>query len=351
MTPTRTSGTRVAVLGLIMDAPALHLEVRNALSLSDELGRHEHALGNDTFAGQLAALRTALADLEKLVGLSHARRASPNPVLIERIHHLTSALRDEADRLPGVLRPRLGLLLDALDRIVFAELRPTEGVPSKQVLRRRLPLKRLISQDIHSIGDYVGAGLLFLSAYVARTRSARRVGLVLGAKLAGISLLTDCRLSPVKAIAIETHELVADHALGAGAVLAPFVLGYVRRDRASALLQILAGSTAIARALVTDYRAAKGVGAPRLRSKGGPMQPARRHKSLGETLLAPLLGVGPRVARSLLEAAGVIRPSQKKAIGANRANRANRAQRRVTSEVQRPLEGLAGPSHLSPLDL
>ena len=47
-----------------MDVIALHLEVRNALSLADELGRHEHALGNDVLAGQLADSRRRLEELD-----------------------------------------------------------------------------------------------------------------------------------------------------------------------------------------------------------------------------------------------------------------------------------------------
>ena len=39
-----------------MDAIAFHREVRNAISLSDELGRYEHAVGNNDLAAYLAAI-------------------------------------------------------------------------------------------------------------------------------------------------------------------------------------------------------------------------------------------------------------------------------------------------------
>ena len=46
-----------------MDRTALHVEIRNAISISDELSRHEHALGEDELAGCLAGLRGARSDL------------------------------------------------------------------------------------------------------------------------------------------------------------------------------------------------------------------------------------------------------------------------------------------------
>ena len=81
-----------------MDAIALHLEVRNAISLSDELGRHEHALGNDVLAGHLAAVRTTLGELERDIGRSHEKQISPKPTLIDALERSLRvfATRDEA---------------------------------------------------------------------------------------------------------------------------------------------------------------------------------------------------------------------------------------------------------------
>jgi hypothetical protein len=283
-----------------MDAIALHLEVRNALSLSDELGRHEHELGNDRLAGHLAALRTSLDQLERKLGRSHVEQIVPSPLLIESISRQLDHLRDSADELPDVLRPRLGQLLSALERVVFAELRPNTSVPAKPLFGK-LPIKRVIPQDVHSVMDYLSAAAYFASAGLARTRRGRAMGLLLGANVAGVSLVTDYRLSVAKVIPIELHELL-DHTTGATAVTAPLVLGYIKRDPIAAAIQIFTGLSAIAASLFTDYRACKGVGRA-LRSRGGPR--ARR-------------------------------PGDKKA--------------RV-QEVQRPLEGFAGPSYIPEVPL
>ena len=251
-----------------MDAFTLHLELRNALSLSDELGRHEHAIGNDSLAGQLAALRTALGELEREAGRSHATQVPPNPTLVERLERGLGVLRGRLEEFPASLRPRLGQLLASVERIIFVELRPRAPIPSKPLLGV-LPLRRIIPQDVHSVMDYLVAGAYLLSARFARTKRARAVGMVLGANVGGVSLLTDYRLSAAKVIPIEVHE-VLDHASGAGAVAAPFLLGYAKKDRLAATIQISAGLGTILASLFTDYRAARGVGRA-IRSRGGPL--------------------------------------------------------------------------------
>ncbi|MDF2695111.1 MAG: hypothetical protein K0S65_3494, partial [Labilithrix sp.] len=136
-----------------MDAIALHLELRNAIALADELGRHEHAAGNDDLAGHLAAIRTALGELEREVGRSHEEQIAPRPTLIERIERGLELLRSRLEEIPVNLRPRLGQLLASLERIVFAELRPSSPVPAKPVLGV-LPLRRVLPQEAHSVVDY-----------------------------------------------------------------------------------------------------------------------------------------------------------------------------------------------------
>jgi len=281
-----------------MDAFTLHLELRNALSLADELGRHEHAIGNDSLAGQLAALRTALGELERDAGRSHDRSVSPNPTVIEGLERGLHVLRDRLEEIPAALRPRLGQLLASVERIIFAELRPRSPIPSKALLGV-LPLKRLIPQDVHSVMDYLVSAAYLVSARLATTRRARAVGLLLGSNVGGVSLLTDYRLSAAKVIPIEVHE-VLDHTTGACAAAAPFVLGYAKKDRVAATIQIVAGLGTILASLFTDYRAARGVGRA-IRSRGGP--------------------------------------------------HAGRFKKQRVPEAQRPLEGLSNPSFIPRLDI
>jgi hypothetical protein len=284
----------------IMDAIAIHLEIRNALSLADELARHAHNNGNgsDFLAGQLNALRSMLSELERDVGRTHLRQFVPNPAAVESMQHVLDSIRAHVEEFQNTLRPRLGLLLEAVERIVYASMRPTSDVPAKTLLRGVLPLSRVLPQDVHSVVDYIAAGAYFASATLARTRSARIMGSMLGASLGGGSLLTDDRLGAKKIIAVENHE-VLDHVSGATAILAPFVLGYVKKDPIASAIQILAGVTTILSSLFTDYRATRGLGRP-IRSRGGPD--------------AVRMRVGRRGIR--------------------------------VSEVQRPLEGLSAPSSL-----
>lgn len=263
-----------------MDAVALHLEVRNALSLADELSRHEHALGNDTFAGHLAAVRTTLAELEREVGRSHAGQGSPHGTLIESLERSLRILQERIEAFPASLRPRLGQLLASLERVVFAELWPSSPVPAKQVFGA-LPLKRVIPQAAHSAVDLLAAGAYLLSARLARTPRARAVGMLLGGAVAGLSLLTDSRLALARVLPIELHELL-DHASGAVAINAPFALGYVKRDPIASLIQIVTGTSVVVVSLLTDYRAVRGV-ARALRSRGGPRPARRPRKVFGRT--------------------------------------------------------------------
>jgi hypothetical protein len=270
-----------------MDPIALHLEVRNAFALSDELGRHEHALHNDAMSGHLAATRTALAELERELGRSHARPMVPNPVLVDTLRRALDTLRERMEEVPSVLRPRVAQLMASLERVVFAELRPASPIPAKPLFGV-LPLRRAIPQDVHSVMDYVSAAAYALSAKLALTDRGRAVGLALGTSVAGVSLLTDYHLSAAKVIPIELHELL-DHATGASAIAAPFVLGYVKRDPVAAAIQIATGVGVVLASLFTDYRAVRGVGRAR-RSRGGPMALSRRRNRVPD-VQRPLEGL------------------------------------------------------------
>jgi hypothetical protein len=81
------------------------------------------------------------------------------------------------------------------------------------------------------------------------------------------------------------------------------MLGYVKKDPIASIIQIAAGLGTIALSLFTDYRADRGVTASR-RSKGGPSP---------------------------------------------RRDRLPKKVRNRVPEIQRPLEGFAGPSYLPSL--
>jgi|GEM_PF-874982 len=284
-----------------MDRTALHLEIRNALNISDELSRDEHYLGDDGLAGSLSALRSALGDLERVVGRSHEDESAPEPTTVEAVERALQALVIRRYDVPRQLHARMEKLLASAERVSIALWDPTERVPSKPVLGM-LPVARVVPQDVHSVLDYVNAAGLVASSLVARTATARAVGKVLGVGIAGASAMTDYRLSAAKVIPIEVHETL-DYTGGMMAIAAPFVLGYAKKDPIAAAIHVGIGLTTIVTSLLTDYRASKGITWPE-RSKGGPELGARSGRDRGARE-----GVGREGVR--------------------------------VSEVQRPLEGLS----------
>jgi len=126
------------------------------------------------------------------------------------------------------------------------------GAPSKPLLG--LPLARWIPQDCHSFMDYAN-GLAAAGTALATDDSAAKLGgITLASIVIGVSLVSDYRISVVKLLPIEVHE-VADYVWGATAIAAPFILGYWRSSPKVAIAHIAAGIGSILGALVTDYRA------------------------------------------------------------------------------------------------
>lgn len=123
----------------------------------------------------------------------------------------------------------------------------------------RLPLLHLVPQDVHSIADYTAAATCVSTSLYGKSASAKLAGATLGSTYAMASALTDYRLSLAKVIPIEVHQMM-DHLFGLAQIAAPFLFGYFKRDRASAWTHIANGLTVIGLSLVTDYRAAKGIG-------------------------------------------------------------------------------------------
>ncbi|RKH36810.1 hypothetical protein D7X12_31890 [Corallococcus sicarius] len=131
------------------------------------------------------------------------------------------------------------------------------GILSRPLLGR-LPLRRVVPQDVHSLLDYSGGAALVVAGIVSGHRAAKAAGWVLGGAALGVSLLTDYRLSLTKLIPIEAHE-IADYAYGLGAVAAPFVLGYAKRSPVAAAVHVVVGLSAVVASLFTDYRCQTGM--------------------------------------------------------------------------------------------
>ncbi len=133
----------------------------------------------------------------------------------------------------------------------------SDGIASRPVARV-LPLARWIPQDVHSVLDYAGAATLATAAIVGRDPGTCVAGWALAASGAGVSAVTDYRLSLAKLVPIEVHEVI-DYVWGLSCVALPFLLGSPRRSRLSTVLAVGAGLSTILASLVTDYRAERGV--------------------------------------------------------------------------------------------
>ncbi len=131
------------------------------------------------------------------------------------------------------------------------------GIPSMPLLGK-LPLRRLVPQNLHSVLDYQGALTVAAVGLLSGVGAARTAGLVLGGSGLGVSLFTDYRLSLKKLIPIEVHEAI-DYVWSLGVIAAPFVFGYSRRSRLATWVKVFVGVSTIAASLVTDYRAQRGV--------------------------------------------------------------------------------------------
>jgi hypothetical protein len=157
-----------------------------------------------------------------------------------------------------IARDVRSLIPPTLQRTVRRSLArgPEAGTPARPLFGV-LPIKRFVPQDIHSLLDYANA-FTVAGIGLSAKNPACTAGLALGLSVAGVSLLTDYRLSIAKLIPIEVHEAI-DYAWGLAAIAAPFVFGYARRSPLAAIVHIVAGVSTIVGSLFTDYRAQVGV--------------------------------------------------------------------------------------------
>jgi hypothetical protein len=155
------------------------------------------------------------------------------------------------------------------DEVTSSKL--STGIESQPLLGR-LPVRRLIPQDVHSVMDYGGAAAGVASAIIADSAEAKIAGLALAGTVATVSLMTDYKLSAARVIPIEVHEAL-DYVYGAANIAAPFVLGYAKRDPLASAIQIATGVSVILASMFTDYRAYRGMKWRRIGARRGEIEP------------------------------------------------------------------------------
>lgn len=237
----------------------VHEDVRVAINRADELSRSAHEAHHEPVAQALDSLRTALIHVDEALGGGHS--ALPMvPELIRIVDDLASFSERVAPEVRTMYRDALvGFrgLVHQLERDLEA-IAPSLELPSKPLLGK-LPLARVLPQDLHSMMDYASGATCLATSLMADSTSGKVAGAALGASVVCVSALTDYRLSAAKLIPIEAHEAI-DHLWGLGAIIAPFALGYWKKDPAVAAIHVMTGASTILASLFTDYRAAKGVG-------------------------------------------------------------------------------------------
>jgi hypothetical protein len=132
------------------------------------------------------------------------------------------------------------------------------GRPSRPLLGR-LPLARVIPQDVHSAMDYVDAGGVLAGAFLTSCPKAKAASWLMGGSGILASSVTDYKLSLAKLLPIEAHEAV-DYGFGISAIAAPFLFGYRKTAPHVAAMHVAIGVGTILASLFTDYRAYRGVG-------------------------------------------------------------------------------------------
>jgi len=140
-----------------------HREVRAALSAADELSREEHALGADSAAQVLAALRTALGDVDLALGRAHA----VDERLLDAVHDRALKLQRTAERDGAAHEDRRRLRL-FVQRVMAVE--ETLRSPHHAPARRRAPR----TEQVRLARTWIAAGCALAGATALVTWLVRR---------------------------------------------------------------------------------------------------------------------------------------------------------------------------------
>lgn len=117
-----------------------------------------------------------------------------------------------------------------------------------------MSLIRLLPAWLHAVADYaVGTLLIVVALLVGGTTGAVATGIVVGATVLAVSMITRYPLGVVKVLPFQVHS--AGDYLAAGLLLvAPFALNYRQSDGGLTALYIGAGIAVAAVSLITNYQ-------------------------------------------------------------------------------------------------
>lgn len=117
-----------------------------------------------------------------------------------------------------------------------------------------MSLIRLLPAWFHAVADYaVGALLIVVALAVGGTTGAVATGVVVGAVVLLVSMLTRYPLGVAKVLPFPVHS-AGDYLAAALLIAAPFVLNFRDSDPGLSVFYLVAGFAVLAVSLVTNYQ-------------------------------------------------------------------------------------------------
>jgi hypothetical protein len=143
---------------------------------------------------------------------------------------------------------------DAVRLRTNPERAPGKCKRQDSVKEHTVSLVRLLPAWFHAIADYaVGITLIVVAIAVGGSGVAVATGVVVGAVVLLVSMLTRYPLGVAKVLPFTVHS-AGDYLAAALLVLAPFVLGFTDTDGGLSAFYVVAGLAVLAVSLVTNYQ-------------------------------------------------------------------------------------------------
>jgi hypothetical protein len=117
-----------------------------------------------------------------------------------------------------------------------------------------MSLIKLLPAWLHAIADYaVGALLIVVALTVDMSTEATVAGIVVGATVLAVSMLTRYPLGVVKVLPFRIHS-IGDYAAVILLFVAPFALGFNQTDSGVTAFYVAAGIAVLVVSLITNYQ-------------------------------------------------------------------------------------------------
>jgi hypothetical protein len=117
-----------------------------------------------------------------------------------------------------------------------------------------MSLVRLLPASLHAVADYaVGALLIIVALAVGGSAGAVGTGIVVGATVLVVSMLTKYPLGVVKVLPFTVHS-AGDYLAAALLIIAPWTLNFSSGDSGLTAFYVASGIAVLAVSLITNYQ-------------------------------------------------------------------------------------------------